>query len=289
MFTRVCLLLTIILTGCAVFKKGPTKGNPPGTLKINDTLYIDKTEIPNVGWREYLFYLSNMKKDEYEIESALPDTSVWNDIKGKPDTSNQIQILNNPFVEYYFRHPGYNNYPVVGISYEQAVEYCKWRTHVANQADYFRSNNIKDYKNHLQDTFPIRYYYRLPTQEEWEMVASGNLTATEHPYGYKDVYTKWRGKKSKMFNCIFPGDNPHPSDLHSPNVKTYTADVKAFLPNIYNVYNMIGNIAEMISEKGVAKGGSFIHPLDSCKVSINQYYSKPEMWLGFRCVAVKIK
>lgn len=48
-------------------------------------------------------------------------------------------------------------------------------------------------------------------------------------------------------------------------------------------------MAEMVSEKGVAKGGSFTHPLDSCKISIDQYYFQPEVWLGFRCVAVKLK
>jgi formylglycine-generating enzyme required for sulfatase activity len=270
------IFITIIISGCTVFKKNPTKGNPPGTVKINDTLYIDQTEVTNISWREYLYYLSDIKKDESEYQKALPDTLVWNS-----DTSA------SPLSEYYYRHPSFNNYPVVGISYEQANEFCKWRTYAANQEVYL--NKTKDPMTHLKDSFPIKFYYRLPTKQEWEMLAAGNLTTTEFPYGYKDVYTKWKGKKSKMFNCIFPDDHLHPSDPHSSNVKFYTADVKAFLPNFYGTYNMIGNTAEMVSEKGAAKGGSFIHPLDSCKISINQYYSKPEMWLGFRCVAVKIK
>ena len=276
MAIRISLIFIISISGCTVFKKNPTNENPPGTVQINDTLYIDETEVTNISWREYLYYLSSIEKDEGKYQTALPDTLVWNS-----DTSA------SPLSEYYHRHPSFNNYPVVGISYLQAIEFCKWRTYAANQGIYL--GKIKNPMTHLKDSFPIKFYYRLPTQEEWETVASGNLTATEFPYGYKDVYTKWRGKKSKMFNCIFPGDHPHPSDPHSPDIKIYTADVKAFLPNFYDAYNMIGNVAEMISEKGVAKGGSFIHPLDSCKVSINQYYSKPEMWLGFRCIAVKIK
>jgi len=269
-------MFLIIISGCTVLKKNPTKGNPPGTVQINDTLYIDQTEVTNISWREYLYYLSDSRKEESKYQSALPDTLVWNS-----DTSA------SPLSEYYHRHPSFNNYPVVGISYEQAIEFCKWRTYAANQGIYLEK--MKNPMTHLKDSFPIKFYYRLPTQEEWEMVALGNLPATEFPYGYKDVYTNWRGKKSKMFNCIFPDDHPHPSDPHSPDIKTYTANENAFLPNFYNTYNMIGNVAEMISEKGVAKGGSFIHPLDSCKISVVQYYSKPEMWLGFRCVAVKVK
>lgn len=178
MFTRVCLLLLITISGCAVFKKDPTKGNPPGTLMINDTLYIDQTEVPNVGWREYWYYLDRF--DSANSFKGLPDTLVWRD----------SILFNEVFVEYYFRHPSFNNYPVVGISYEQAVEFCKWRTYVANQGEYFRANNIKDQLNHLQDSFPIRYFYRLPTKKEWEMIASGELPVQEFPYGIK-MYTSF--------------------------------------------------------------------------------------------------
>lgn len=44
--------LFIVISGCAVLRKNPTKGNPPGTVQINDPLYIDQTEVPNVAWRE---------------------------------------------------------------------------------------------------------------------------------------------------------------------------------------------------------------------------------------------
>jgi formylglycine-generating enzyme required for sulfatase activity len=257
-------------------KKNPTKGNPPGTLKINDTLFIDQTEVANIHWREYLYYISDVKKDELQYEKAFPDTLVWNS-----DTSV------SPLSEYYFRHPSFNNYPVVGISYEQAAEFCNWRTYAANQGIYL--DKIKDPMTHLKDSFPINFYYRLPTKEEWEMVASGKLTVSEFPYGYKNVYVIWKNKKSKMFNCIFPDDQPHFPDSYFPDIKYYTSYVKAFLPNSYGTFNMIGNVAEMVSENGIAKGGSFIHTLDSCKISLSQHYDKPERWLGFRCVAVKIK
>jgi hypothetical protein len=49
---------------------------------------------------------------------------------------------------------------------------------------------------------------------------------------------------------------------------------------------MIGNVAEMLAEKGICKGGSFYHALDDCKITGQLTYTQPEPWLGFRCVCV---
>jgi formylglycine-generating enzyme required for sulfatase activity len=263
-----------MISGCSVFKKNPSKGNPPGTLKINDTLYIDQTEVANVHWREFLYYVNRF--DSANVYKVLPDTLVWRD----------SITYSEPLVEYYFRHPSFNNYPAVGISYEQAIKFCKWRTFVVNLGMYMDENKLKNFEDYLNDSFPIKLYYRLPTKQEWEMVASGKLPVQEFPYGYKDVYTKWKDKKVRMFNCLFPGDRP---SIDSINDARFTQDIKAHYPNSYGTYNMIGNLAEMVSEKGIAKGGSFAHPLDSCKIFLDQHYERPESWLGFRCVAVKLK
>lgn len=272
---KVLFLLFIFVSACTALKKNPTKGNPPGTVQINDTLFIDQTEVANIHWREFLYYLSDVEEDENKYEQALPDTLVWRALLRYCD----------PIVEYYFRHPAYNIYPVVGISYEQAIQYCKWRTHIANQRNYFRENNIKDFKNHLTDKFPIKYYYRLPTEQEWEMIAHGKSASLQSAFGYDSVYRRWKGKYHKIFNCIYPGESVADSTTNA----LYTTDIKAFYPNSSKCYNMIGNVAEMVAEKGIAKGGSFLHHLDSCGITIDQNYSNPQMWLGFRCVAVKIK
>jgi formylglycine-generating enzyme required for sulfatase activity len=275
---RILFLLFILISGCAVLKKNPTKGNPPGTVQINDTLYVDQTEVANVHWREYWYYLNRF--DSANACKALPDTTVW--INWEPDSTGVIN-LNNALSDYYFRHPSFNNYPAVGISYEQAVEFCKWRTLRANEGDYFRENNIKDYLNHLHDSFPIRYYYRLPTKEEWEMIAAGKFSI-KNAFGERESFSKWRNKQFRSFNCIYPNDT---IKLHDEIL--YTADVKSYFKNSFGCYNMIGNVSEMVSEKGIAKGGSFYHQLDSCKIMNDQHYSDPQMWLGLRCVAVKIK
>jgi formylglycine-generating enzyme required for sulfatase activity len=246
---------------------------PPGTTQFNDTLFVDKTEIPNVGWRECLYYLLQVKKDTALYYQMLPDTTVWvND------------TLFSSASDYYFRHPGFNDYPVTGISYEQAIEFCKWRTYAANQGIYFKENKIKDFASHRNDKFPIRFYYRLPTKAEWEEIARGKYSTTDFPYGYPDIYTIWRGKKQRAFNCYYE------SKERQDSIRVfYTAPTKSFFKNSSGVYNIIGNVAEMVSERGTAKGGSFLYHIDSCKITLDQHYSKPERWLGFRCVAVLIK
>ena len=92
------------------------------------SFYMDETEVTNA---EYLFYLQWMEKvfppsdpnyrDIYL--SALPDTLVWRDVLGN----------NELLTENYLRHPAYADYPVVGVSWLQANQYCKWRSDRVNE------------------------------------------------------------------------------------------------------------------------------------------------------------
>lgn len=246
---------------------------PPGTTRINDTLYADKTEMTNVGWREYLYYLLDIRKDTQAYYAALPDTTIWRD----DDEKSQL-------AEYFFRHPGFNNYPVTGVTYEQVIAYCKWRTYAANQAAYFKENKIKNFHDHLKDSVPIRFFYRLPTQQEWELIAAGKYEIEKYPYGFDDTVVKWKKRYIARFNY----KNAEPLDAIEMRF-TYTTNANSYFPNSYKLYNTIGNVAEMVNERGIAKGGSFMHNLEDCKIINNQVYTKHEKWLGFRCVAILVK
>ena len=88
--------------------------------------YLDENEVTNVDYREYLYWLRRVYDYDYYPEiyrSALPDTLVWRDKLG----------YNEVYVENYLRHPAFNYYPVVGVSWIQAMKYCSWRTDRVNE------------------------------------------------------------------------------------------------------------------------------------------------------------
>ncbi len=88
------------------------------------SFYMDETEVRNVDYREYLYWTNRIYSEMPEVyQGALPDTLVW---------LNPL-AYNEPMVEYYFRHPAYNEYPVVGVSHLQARDYALWRTDRVNE------------------------------------------------------------------------------------------------------------------------------------------------------------
>lgn len=98
----------------------------PKTMHVR-SFYLDEAEVTN---SEYLLYLQVTKdvfppeeeKYKHIYNAALPDTLVWR--KSMANT----ELLS----ENYLRHPAYSDYPVVGVSWLQAVRYCKWRTNAVN-------------------------------------------------------------------------------------------------------------------------------------------------------------
>lgn len=90
--------------------------------KVKEDLYVSKYEVSNLQYRIFLAELVQSNQTA-TYASCLPDTLCWRDKAN----------YNEPYVSYYFRYPAYNNYPVVGVSYEAANEYCSWLTEKYNQ------------------------------------------------------------------------------------------------------------------------------------------------------------
>ncbi len=240
---------------------------PPGTVWLKENIFIDTKEVSNIDYREFLYSIKKeYGKNSDKYKKLLPDTTVWT-------SENKY---NTPFVEFYFRHPAYNYYPVVGISYEQAVEYCKWRSKTVNLFYYLKNHNIKYSvdKNYSNIDIPEVYRYTLPTKEI--------LTEIEAIKMDEDVIKKIKKKNSVEYNYKIPND----TNFHNPFV--FTALVSAYYPNKLGLYNTLGNVAEMSSTKGIAKGGAYIHTKEEIESTKEFSYSKPERWLGFRCICKKV-
>ena len=87
--------------------------NIPRRITVS-SFYIDESKVANVHYREYLYWLNRVYGESFPevYRNALPDTLVWR----------SELAYNEPLVEYYFRHPAYNDYPVEGVTWKQATD-----------------------------------------------------------------------------------------------------------------------------------------------------------------------
>ena len=227
---------------------------PPGTVQINDTLFADKTEISNFSWQEFEYWTKSIYgTNSKEHLAILPDTLVWK----------EKLAYNEPYVQFYYRHKAYKNYPVVGISYEQAVAFCKWRT------ERVKAFLILARKFKYED-----FEYRLPSKTEWEKLAEfSSYVITNNGKNEKGNY---------KLNCIYIDT----INRKGPPYPDVTAPIYSYKKDLYGLYNMLGNVAEMVQEKDICKGGSWKNKLEECRVGKNQEFTKANSWTGFRCVCV---
>ena len=233
-----------------LIKKGP-KG-PPNTLHLTGNLYMDETEVSNVDWDEYVYWVNKNEKNAAALALIQLDTTVW-------DSVNFPQMT-----KVYHSHPAYMNYPVVGVTQAQAEAYCKWRSDRVNEAMALNSpHKVKKFGT-------VRY--RLPTEKEWEYAAAGGLSFLEYPYGF------YSNSPSEFSGNLM--DTQHErEDKAVPTVpfRNYYANEKGY-------YDMIGNVAELVQEKGIAKGGSWNNKLSASKIKYQQKVKQPAATVGFRCI-----
>src|SRR5690606_16086251 len=126
------------------------RNNIPHTVSVS-SFYMDETEVANVHYREYIFWLVRAYGSDYPdvIARALPDTTSWR----------KALSYNEPLVQYYFRHAAYNYYPVVGVNWYQANEFAKWRSDRVNEYILIKNGMLKKNPNQVnEDVFTTETY-----------------------------------------------------------------------------------------------------------------------------------
>ena len=192
--------------------------------------FMDQTEITNNEYRQFVYAavtgdeagVGEYEEGEavldppegYDVEDFYPDTTVW--------VRDFTHHLGDPLLVYYFSHPAFDDYPVVGVSWEAARFFCQWRT-----------NHLNDYRAD-RGLFPMPNF-RLPTEAEWEYAARGGRKLTKYPWG-----SPYISNKLGCFLANFKsGRGNYISDGYA-----YTAPVGKFFSNQFDLYDMSGNASE---------------------------------------------
>lgn len=100
------------------------RDNPQRRITVS-SFFMDQYEVRNVDWREYTHWMQLVfgRVAPELVQKAQPNVKIWR----------EELAYNEPYLQNYFTSPAYNDYPIVGITWEQAMEYCSWRTDRVNE------------------------------------------------------------------------------------------------------------------------------------------------------------
>jgi sulfatase modifying factor 1 len=149
-----------------------------------------------------------------EVINVYPDTLCW--------VRDFTYAFHDPMTNMYFHHPAYDNYPVVGVTWQQARAYSNWRSWLLN------SWLVETGDLFIND-------FRLPTETEWERAARGDLDNAQFPWG--GPYTR------NAYGCFLVNFKPM-RGRYAEDGGFHTVKVFSYQPNGFGLYCMAGNVSE---------------------------------------------
>lgn len=231
--------------------------------------FISTTEVSNL---QYNKFFKSIDKNSANFQTAKRDSMKWK----------EHLAFYKGWIKHYSTNSKFDKYPVVNISHDAALLYCEWLTKTHNNQ--FPENKMT---------------FSLPTRKEWITAAKAGKNDANYPWGY-DLLTNEKGenmanyhypmnelmsynKKTKSFEPV-TAKIKYPLNRVSENA-TITAPVYAYWPNKYGLYQMSGNVAEMILEEGVAMGGGWLSGGYDIRTTSEETYEEADPTIGFRVIA----
>jgi formylglycine-generating enzyme required for sulfatase activity len=213
---------------------------PSGSFEWNgktvsaQAFHMQKTEVSNLEYRTFLFDLL-IQRRKHDFLKAKPDQSQWKEAF----PNGELKTME----EKYFSHEAFNNYPVVNVSQKGAEMYCIW----LNQ-ELLKIYGAKETKNHND--------VRLPFEAEFYKAASVE--------GKNTIYA-WGDKTTNDKGCYLGNYSPSKGNK-SDDGGLFTVTVDSYIPNEYGIYNLSGNVAELV----------YAHPSKELKLAGGSWNSKEE-------------
>lgn len=272
--TPLVLILVLSFTGINFKQK---KENmvyiPSGNLYLNNdtvsinTMYMSSTEVTNKEYRTFLIDLKlNNRIVDFEIANV--DSINWK---------------HEGYKFHYFNHSEYQDYPVVNVTKEGAKLYGVWYTKLMRKK--YPEVQFKE--------------FRLPTKQEWIYVAKGAYRNSPYPWGGPFARDS---KGNLLANFSFVGslnirrgvdgeflivdkedlkylelDNNPASDILAPS--------KSYNVNGFGLYNMVGNVNELVSDEDVVMGGDWQSASYDIRVTSEKEYKTSSPIIGFRLIS----
>lgn len=263
-----------------------------GYQKVTPTLVASQTEITIKEWFAYVKDVQGIGYN-YGFEETIPDT---NKVEQKllpayrafisaiqnEDLCSVASKVNFGYLTDWKISSCYNdkllpiknesmiNFPVTGLTYKQVQRYTEWLTII-----------YETQINEGQD-LPYEINFRLPKIEEWEKMATLGLSEPMRKNNCLDSLNK-EGCMLINYNASTACKNY--DDYLKYSFGKGSSFANSFNPDNNGIYTIFGNVAEMVFEKGLAKGGSYFHSAKKCALNNTMEYENAEPWLGFRVVA----
>lgn len=232
--------------------------------KVSARLWAGETETTNEQYEAFLEDLLR-RRDFDQLALCKTAKTDWRSLL--PEASKDL-----PDAKIYPNgHPDGADFPVQNISHEAAERYCAWLT-----AAYNASPERRKFRKVL---------FRLPSESEWMEAAKGGIEGIAYPWGSKggNYYVR-NSKGCYLLNLKATepcGDCPSKNQPDNDG-GFFPVRADAYFPNRLGLYNMSGNVAEMLQEPGQSKGGSWQDDAYHCQITTKSTYTQAGPGLGFR-------
>ena len=260
------VLLWTLLLAASYAKKSLFRSPPPGTIRLTDSLYIDKAPVRTIDYLEFLSAIRNSYSPRmHDSIKTFPsyglNVSDLTNLQQKLewDSIYYIRMLTRTWityandikkydVDYRIKNSKFYNYPIVNVNYMQMTEYCKWRTDMVKIRYAIICSNEKQRRK-----YPLNFEYRVPTKKEWDQAMG------------------------KFFDDIVKLDK-----LTSSKSNILNNDAKPYEESKDFQYGS-ENAGEMLDNFVIATGFAWDEHIDMGNINFIKF-REPSDWIGFRCV-----